>query len=56
MRYFEDVSIGSTTTFGAYDVTRAEIKEFARNYDPQPFHLDEGAAAASIFGELVASG
>jgi acyl dehydratase len=56
MRYFEDVSAGSTATFGEYDVTKTEIKEFARNYDPQPFHLDEGAAAASIFGELVASG
>ena len=56
MRYFEDVSVGSTATFGEYDVTRAEIREFARTYDPQPFHLDEAAAAESIFGELVASG
>lgn len=56
MRYFEDASIGSTATFGGYDVTKSEIVEFARTYDPQPFHLDEDAAAESIFGELVASG
>ena len=56
MRYFEDVSVGSTATFGEYDVTKAEIREFARTYDPQPFHLDEAAATESIFGELVASG
>jgi acyl dehydratase len=56
MRYFEDVSVGSTATFGSYDVTKAEIVEFARTYDPQPFHLDEEAAAESMFGELIASG
>ena len=56
MRYFEDVLVGSTATFGGYDVTKAEIVEFARTYDPQPFHLDEEAAAESMFGELVASG
>lgn len=56
MRYFEDASVGSTATFGEYDVTKAEITEFARTYDPQPFHLDEAAAAESMFGELVASG
>jgi acyl dehydratase len=56
MRYFEDVSVGSTSTFGGYDVTKAEIMQFAETYDPQPFHLDEEAAAESMFGELVASG
>jgi len=56
MRYFEDVEVGSTATFGAYDVTAEEIKEFGSKYDPQPFHTDEEAAADSFFGELVASG
>jgi acyl dehydratase len=56
MRYFEDVSVASTATFGGYDVTKGEIVEFARTYDPQPFHLDEEAAAESMFGELIASG
>ena len=56
MRYFEDVEVGSTATFGSYDVTAEEIKEFGRKYDPQPFHTDEAAAADSMFGELVASG
>ncbi|WP_435182522.1 MaoC family dehydratase [Halobellus sp. EA9] len=56
MRYFEDVEVGSTSVHGSYDVTAEEIKEFAAKYDPQPFHLDEEAAADSMFGELVASG
>ncbi|WP_336022882.1 MaoC family dehydratase [Halobellus salinisoli] len=56
MRYFEDVEVGSTATFGAYEVTAEEIKSFAEQYDPQPFHTDEDAAADSMFGGLVASG
>lgn len=42
--------------FGAYVFTAERIKAFARIYDPQPFHVDEAAAAASAFGGLVASG
>ncbi|MGQ4557585.1 MaoC/PaaZ C-terminal domain-containing protein [Halobellus sp. GM3] len=56
MRYFEDVEVGLTAEFGTYAVTKDEIREFAEKYDPQPFHLDEAAAADSVFGELVASG
>ena len=56
MRYFEDVEVGSTATFGSYDVTPEEIKEFAEKYDPQPFHTDEAVASESMFGGLVASG
>lgn len=56
MRYFEDIEVGSTATFGSYDVTAEEIKSFGTKYDPQPFHTDEEAAAESFFGELVASG
>jgi len=56
MKFFEDVEVGETTRFGRYEVTREEIIEFARQFDPQPFHLDEEAARASMFGGLIASG
>lgn len=56
MKYFEDVQVGDTTRFGRYEVTREEIIEYARQFDPQPFHLDEAAARAGIFGGLIASG
>jgi acyl dehydratase len=56
VKYFEDVTIGETTRFGRYEVTREEIVEYARQFDPQPFHLDEDAARASMFGGLIASG
>ncbi|MFC6734017.1 MaoC/PaaZ C-terminal domain-containing protein [Haladaptatus sp. DYSN1] len=42
--------------YGDYSVTAAEITEFAEKYDPQPFHVDEQAAEASMFGGLIASG
>ncbi|HUP36737.1 MAG TPA: MaoC family dehydratase [Candidatus Limnocylindria bacterium] len=56
MKYFEDVQVGDVMRFGRYAVTQEEIVEYARQFDPQPFHLDEAAAAASIFGGLIASG
>ncbi len=56
MRYFEDVEVGEVTRFGRYEVTREEIVEFARQFDPQPFHLDEEASRATMFGGLIASG
>ncbi|ELY49359.1 MaoC family dehydratase [Natronolimnohabitans innermongolicus] len=56
MQYYEDVEIGTTAEYGEYRITKSEIIEFAQQYDPQPFHLDEDAAAESAFGELVASG
>ena len=57
MRYFEDYEEGRIERFGAYRVTREEVIEFASKYDPQPFHLDDAAAAANpIFGRLAASG
>ncbi len=56
-RYFEDIEIGDVYELdGEYQVTRTEIKEFAEQYDPQPFHLDEEAAEDSLFGSLAASG
>lgn len=56
MIYFEDVEVGSERVFGHYDVTREEVLEFARKYDPQPFHLSDEAAAKTHFGRLAASG
>jgi acyl dehydratase len=56
VKYFEDVQIGETTRFGRYAVTREEIVEYARQFDPQPFHLDEEAARQSLYGGLIASG
>lgn len=55
-RYFEDYFVGETMVFGDYLVTEEEIITFAKQYDPQIFHLDKEAAKHSSFGELVASG
>lgn len=56
MKYYEDLDVGLVSRFGAYEVTREEVIEFAGKYDPQPFHLDDAAAAATYFGRLSASG
>lgn len=56
MQYFEDLEIEAETRFGSYEVTREEVIEFARKYDPQPFHLSDEAAAKTHFGRLAASG
>jgi acyl dehydratase len=56
MIYFEDLVIGAETYFGSYDVTREEVLEFARKYDPQPFHLSDEEAAKTHFGKIAASG
>jgi acyl dehydratase len=56
MIYFEDLVVGEETDFGSYEVTREEVLEFARKYDPQPFHLSDEAAAKTHFGRLAASG
>ena len=56
MQYFEDLVIGTKSSFGRYIVTREEVIEFASKYDPQAFHLDDNAAAATHFGRLSASG
>jgi len=54
--YLEDFSVGQTFRSGSVNIEAAQIKAFASQYDPQPFHLDERAAAATFFGGLVASG
>lgn len=56
MQYFEDIEPGRTASFGHYEVTREEVIDYARKYDPQLFHLDDDAAAATHFGRLSASG
>ncbi len=56
MRYLEDYEPGHKSSFGRYKVTREEVIAFASRYDPQPFHLDDEAAARTHFGRLAASG
>lgn len=56
MRYYEDNMVDSETSFGRYEVTREEIIEFAKKYDPQPFHLSDHAASETHFGRISASG
>ncbi len=55
-RFFEDFRPGEVLEFGDYLVTEEEIIDFAKRYDPQPFHIDHGAAEKSIYGGLIASG
>ncbi|HEY0877763.1 MAG TPA: MaoC family dehydratase [Zeimonas sp.] len=55
-RFFEDFRPGEVLEFGDYLVTEEEIVEFAKRYDPQPFHIDHKAAEESIYGGLIASG
>ncbi len=54
--YLEDLQVGQRFTSGEYRVDEAGIRAFAEQFDPQPFHLNEAAAAASIFKGLAASG
>lgn len=54
--YLEDLAIGQVYRSGSHRIAAAEIKDFARRFDPQPFHLDEEAARDSFFGGLAASG
>lgn len=54
--HWEDFPAGSVREFGAKTVTREAVLAFASEFDPQPFHLDDEAAEASLFGRLSASG
>lgn len=54
--YFEDFTPGSVDQYGPHLVTREEIIAFAAQFDPQPMHLDEEAARATMLGGLAASG
>jgi len=54
--YLDDLQVGQRFTSGTYVIEEAQIKAFAAEFDPKPFHLDESAAQASIFKGLAASG
>ena len=56
MKYFEDFPPGTLIDCGSRMVSKEEIIRFAREFDPQPFHIDEAAAAKTHFGGVVASG
>jgi len=54
--YLDELSVGQRFTSGTVGVDEAGIKQFARQFDPQPFHLDDAAAKGTLFGGLAASG
>ena len=54
--YLEDLRVGQRFTSGRYEMDAQRMKEFAAEFDPQPFHLDEEAGAQSLFKGLAASG
>jgi acyl dehydratase len=54
--FFQDFPVGEVFHYGKYDVTEEEIVAFAREFDPQPFHMDKSMGQASILGGLAASG
>src|SRR5439155_19897157 len=54
--YFEDFHVGDRFRSSEYTMTESEMIEFARRFDPQPFHIDPEAAKRSVFGGLIASG
>ena len=54
--HWEDLEVGEVRTFGTVSPSREDILNFAQQFDPQPFHLDDEAAKASVFGGLCASG
>jgi acyl dehydratase len=54
--YLDDMQVGQKFTSATYEMTTERIKTFAAEFDPQPFHLDEAAAQASVFRGLAASG
>ncbi len=54
--YWEDFKVGETVEMGSHRFTEGDIIDFARQFDPQPFHVDPAAARASFYGTLIASG
>jgi acyl dehydratase len=56
MKFLDDLQVGEKHLLGSYTFTADNIKAFAARHDPQPFHVDEAAAARSHFGKLCASG
>jgi acyl dehydratase len=56
IEWFDDLTLGMRFKSGQVAVNREDIKRFAAEFDPQPFHLDEGAAEKTVFKGLAASG
>ncbi len=56
LSYFDDYALGSTYECGSVSIDQASIVAFAKEFDPQPFHVDPMAAAAGPYGGLIASG
>ena len=56
LSYFEDYLLGTTYECGSVSIDQASIVAFAKEFDPQPFHVDPAAAAAGPYGGLIASG
>lgn len=56
LSYAADLRVGTRYELGTYVVSLDEIVEFAKLWDPQPFHVDEAAGRASVFGEVIGSG
>lgn len=54
--YLDDLAVGDRFTSGEHALDEAQIKAFATQFDPQPFHLDDAAGRATLFGGLAASG
>lgn len=54
--YLDDMAVGDRYTSGEHAMDEAQIKAFAAQFDPQPFHLDDAAGRATLFGGLAASG
>jgi acyl dehydratase len=54
--YWEDFPVGNVSEFGGITLTQEDIVRFAKEFDPQPFHVDEAAAKKSMFGGVIASG
>ena len=53
MKFFEDIRVGETVEIGSHVFTAEDIKTFAQRFDPQPFHVDDEAAARSHFGRTA---
>jgi acyl dehydratase len=56
MWFFEDIKVGQRRELGSFTFTAEDIKRFAKQFDPQRFHLDEAEGKKSLFGGLAASG
>ena len=56
LKFAEDYKVGDSFELGQFEVTREEVVEFAQKYDPFPFHVDDEAAKATVFGGIISSG